>query len=491
MSSPIRLLLVTSNGAGMGHMTRMLSVGLAAGERAATTMMSLSVALPVVARHGIAGEYCPSVERGWMPTTLWHGYLRDRLVALAREIDADVIAFDGVAPYPGLGMARPMLPDVAFVWVRRGMWRPGVNAVQLKKSSLFDLIVEPGEIAHEADRGATAPRSDSTLVPPISMLEVVEPLPRSDAAAALGVDPDRPSVLVTLGSGRVGEIASPGAVVIEALLESPEWQICVTKPDIAEKTVPLIDRNRVVELRGVYPLVRYLRVFDAVVSAAGYNAVHEFIPAALPTLLVPNPATRTDDQVGRAAWLGQAGLALTARPSEAEDLGAAARRLADEAVRRDLAAACLALPDRQRLGGGAATAELLVALGADYIPRPPTLVERYRRMARSGRERLKDVLGPRGVEIARRILRRPAPTDVTDRLDVRVVTRPHEAVLDRSPDVRALMFGEHVPDDLIRNGEPVEHVLPGTSVEYAAIRRAIIDEYYNVVRVAGEPSSLS
>ena len=342
--SRVHMLLVTSNGAGMGHLTRRAAVALCAAPRADTTLFSLSVALPVTAKLGLSGEYCPSSERQWMPQGHWHGYVRDRLVALARELEIDVIAFDGVAPYPGIGLARMRMPDVAFVWFRRGMWRPGVNTAQLKKAAFFDHIYEPGDLAAAADRGATAERGDALLLPPITMLDAIDPLPRREAAAALGIDPDRRTALVTLGSGRLGDVAAPGEVVLDELLSATDWQICVTKPAVALQHVPIRDRQRIIELRNVYPLVRYFAAFDAAVSAAGYNAVHEFVPAAIPTLYVPNPATTTDDQVARAGQLAVDGLAITAHPQAAAKLTVGVRRLTDESVRRDLAAACRAVP---------------------------------------------------------------------------------------------------------------------------------------------------
>ncbi len=145
---------MTSNGTGMGHLSRMLSIALAAGDAIDATMLSLSVAFPVVSRHGLTGEYCPSPERHFMPRHLWQGYLRRRLVALAREVDAEVLAFDGIVPYPGLVAALADMGDLPAVWVRRGMWRPGGADLSLARSGQFDLVIEPGELAGRRAIGA-------------------------------------------------------------------------------------------------------------------------------------------------------------------------------------------------------------------------------------------------------------------------------------------------------------------------------------------------
>jgi len=476
-TSPVRALLITSNGAGMGHLSRMLAVAVAAGCAADPTMLSLSVAFPVVAGHGLTGEYCPSAERRFMPDHLWHRYLRRRIVALAGEVDAQVIAFDGVAPYPGLVAARGDLGEVPMVWIRRGMWRPGANDHQLAGSPVFDLIIEPGDLAAAGDRGPTAGRSDAILVPPITQVDIIDRPDRVTAAAELGIDPDRPTALVTLGTGRVGEVAGPGAVAVSALLEDRRWQVCVTRPAVAERAVPLVDPERVIELRGVYPLARYLGAFDAVVSSAGYNAVHEFIPVGLPTLLIPNTATRTDDQMARAEWLGGVGLALTAHPDEAEAITAAVRILSIDEVRANLAAACAALPEDRRSGGAAAAAGLVMGLRAGARP-PVALVARMARSRTAGRQAVKRMIGPTATERVRVLLGRPQTGGIPHRLRVAIVDTPRAASADG---VRDLLFSESIPADQIAAGPVVEHLLPGSSLRYRAERLRIIEDTYRVV----------
>jgi hypothetical protein len=58
-----------------------------------------------------------------MPRKLWDAYLRDRLLALIEETDAQVLSFDGVVPYPGVIGAKLKKNDLALVWVRRGLWQ--------------------------------------------------------------------------------------------------------------------------------------------------------------------------------------------------------------------------------------------------------------------------------------------------------------------------------------------------------------------------------
>lgn len=475
---PVRVLFITSNGFGMGHLMRLLAVALGGADRLSPTMMSMSVALPVVTSMGVPGEYCPGPDRGWMSGLRWNNYLRDRITALAEEVAAEVLVFDGVAPYPGIRMARTRLPDVAFVWMRRGLWRPEVNDEQLAKSAHFDLIIEPGDLAGAADRGPIAGRDDAVRVPPISMLEVVPPEGRIEAAATLGLDPHRPTVLVSLGHG---DIAEAGRVVLSTLVEDPAWQIAVTRVATAQEHVPIVDRERIRELPGVYPLVRYLAAFDAVVSAAGYNAVHEFLTAGLPTLIVPNPATPTDDQVARADHLADTGLALSAHLDEPEALTAAVRRLGDPAVRTALTAAIDALDSSARFGGVAATVDAIIDLArhSERAPRPRPRDGSVYRAMELVKARIKNTLGVRGTNMVRRVLRRPPISGPVGRLVVRVVGDAGSLSAGAS-EATTLLLSERIPAELVKSGPPVEDILAGASPAYHAERRRIVDTYFEV-----------
>lgn len=473
------MLLVTSNGAGMGHLSRQLTVGLAAGSQVERTLLSLSMALPQVLALGVAGEYCPSHERGWMPKWFWNRYLRTRLTALAAEVAADVVVFDGVAPYRGLLAARPHVPDTAFVWLRRGMWLREANDSVLGAASQFDLVVEPGDLARGADRGPTAGRSDAVRVPPISMLEVVDRIPRFEAASSLGLDPDRPTALLTLGSGRLGDVEAPGRVALDAMLSQADWQVAVTTSAIATSGIPIPNPRRVVELSGVYPLVRHLEAFDVVVSAAGYNAVHEFVSGGLPVLLVPNRSTRTDDQVARAYGVGDRGLALVAEAGEPAALREGVERLFDERERGRLHRAIGGLAPDERMGGGRRVAQLSTEL-AERHRATLSMKARgaWRALDDAARTTIMRALGAGGTDTVRRFVRRAPLGGIGARMPVEVVT-DRDASGEKG--VTPLLFSEDVTIEDTTGAAPVEHLLPGSSQRYRRQRLAIVERNYRVV----------
>jgi UDP:flavonoid glycosyltransferase YjiC (YdhE family) len=464
------LLLVTSNGTGMGHLARQVAIALAAKGR--TTLFSMSAALPAVTDLGASGEYCPGPDRDWIPERLWAQYLAARIQMIGWEVAANVVMFDGVAPYRGVTLARSRMAEVPFVWFRRGMWQRNVNSGQLWKSELFDAVIEPGDLASDADVGPTASRDDAIRVPPVSLAEVIEPLPRREAASSLGLDPDAETVLVTLGAGRLGDIAQPGAVVMDALLDCSSWQIGLVTSSIARAEIPSAARSRVVPIRGVFPLVRYLAAFDAAVSAAGYNSVHELTAASLPTLLVPNTATRTDDQAGRAREVSRRGLALSADPSSREELLRSVLRLLDENVRSELRARIDDLPPRDKVGGAGETAKELAELTAEFVPPRRTLTRRFLQARDSLKESLKLSLGPSGTNRVRRLLGRP-PVQTVEMLDV--------STGEPAAGARKLRFLETPSTEQLLESDPVEHLLFGSTTQYRTAREMVAHRFYNII----------
>lgn len=454
----------------MGHLSRQVAIAMAGRGRLTSTIMSMSGAVPVVEGMGVPAEFCPGPDRDWVDSREWHAYLRDRLVALAEETGAETLVFDGVSPYPGIGRARPKLPGVKFVWMRRGMWISDVNDRALDRSVYFDQVVEPGDLAASVDSGPTVSRDDAVRIAPVSMLAVEPMLSRLEAAAAMGIDADRPTLLVTLGTGRLGDVVGPGRVVLETALENRQWQVCLTKPAIAGAGLPNPDPSRVVELSDVYPLVRYMAAFDAVVSASGYNAVHEFLPAGIPTLFVPSPKSVTDDQAARAGWAADEGFALRASALDLESVGNATRQLLESEVRADLSMRChdLGVPT-----GAHDAVDVIVDRTNGLQPRGRRPGPDDPGLAARMRWEVQRLIGPAATSKVRWLFNRTA-----DRPDL----GERRLDLDASSDAGGpqLRFGTDLSLDLLRSGAVVEHLVPGSSPRYRAVRRTIVGRFYDI-----------
>src|SRR3954454_17321406 len=125
-TGPPTVVLATTNGKGMGHLSRQLALALASLGGMDPVIFSLSSAVPVVARYDMRAAYAPSVLRDQVPRRHWDAYLSERIVALVREVGASAFVFDGVYPYDGVLRALRRLPAGPFIWRRRAMVAKGV-----------------------------------------------------------------------------------------------------------------------------------------------------------------------------------------------------------------------------------------------------------------------------------------------------------------------------------------------------------------------------
>lgn len=458
-----RITLITSNGWGLGHLSRQLAIALALEGRAEVTMFSFSRGLPLTSQFGVRGEFCPGHTSVWVPRERWNAYVEARFQSFITEVAPDVVLFDGVAPYLGIINALLVHPTISAGWLRRGMWLRGSNEVQLTKESAFDFVIEPGDIAAAADRGPTS-SLPSLRVRPVSLLEVVPVLERQEAARGLGLDPDRPALLFALGSGQPGDSLDARSVALERALDDPSWQVGLVNSPLSSRQQG--SDERAIQLHNVYPLMRYLSAFDAAVSAAGYNSVHELVPGGVPTLLVPKSSSQTDDQIARARYLAEQKLALTASDADLETV----RLGVDELLRnRDDLRATLSGTSRETMLGGAHEVAGILA------STPPTGVratgrEEWRQPGFKGW--LKRAIGPSGVELVRRGLGR-AP--------LRPPRRPVSLEPSRGDAAAHLLITADVEAVQASESQPVEHLLPGASGAYERSRRELVDEFYDVV----------
>ena len=344
---------VSSNGAGMGHLTRLMAMARRRSPGVRPYVVSMSRAVPVVADEGLDYEYIPSRDDLGIGARRWRLIFTERFAEVLLRERPDVVVFDGVYPYEGLLASRTVLPDVRLVWSRRAMWRPGLGHRQLASSAAFDLVIEPGELAHELDVGATAGRSDALRVGPVTLLDDSDLVPRAAAAAALGVDPYRPTALVTLGVGAINDVESDLGRVVQALTSVPGLQVVVTRPAIAASDAGLPQGVRGVS---IYPISRYLRAVDLAVAAAGYNSFHELVGHGVPTAFVANTATGMDDQGARARWAAQAGVGIDLPALDTAGVQRVVDELGDPQRRADMAANLA----RVRRPNGAAAAQAAV-----------------------------------------------------------------------------------------------------------------------------------
>ena len=466
------MILATSNGVGMGHLARASAIARVLKDEAELVVLSMASAVAELPDSmGLRVEYIPGRDRNLMPRLRWDRYLKDRIVALIDETGASLLAFDGVVPYPGVIAAKDARPNITLIWVRRGLWqwKPNRHLLALQ-SRLMDHIIEPGDFARVFDTGPTVMRKDAILTAPVSLYQERWALERDKAREILGLDKNRPAVLVQLGTGDA-DVNQKMHAALEGLLGWRDLQVVLTKHPVDLEGNSLAPQGLDLKVIRYFPLADLLHAFDGAVAAAGYNGVHELLPAGLPTVFVPN-IRGTDDQVSRARWTHEQGFALAADPDDLDDIRAKVRLLQDDAIRDRLARSTSDLP---ALDGNDEAAKFYLSV-ASRENRSATFKVNYLRYVirtqRSRRIRALAVSILRALAIAyRTIFPRKNPIPMVER----------EVIFSEESKAKELSL-------LIKSNQPLEHILSGASDEYRGIRRQIAARAYKLPLASLEPS---
>jgi hypothetical protein len=410
-------------------------------------------------------EFIPGRDKGLMRRQMWDTYLCQRLVALIDETAASVVTFDGVVPYPGLVAAKFARPHISLVWIRRGMWQKKPQGVLLGlQSKLMDYVIEPGDIAREADFGPTRDRKEALLVDPVTLYRSDRTLSRVEARQKLGLDLERPAVLVQMGVGST-DLDARISAVFRGLQSWPNLQIVMARMPVDQHGNSLVPKGMTVRLIRHFPLADLLHGFDAAVCAAGYNSVHEVIPAGLPTLFIANNRG-TDNQDARARHCAELGLSLFANNDSLDEIEYQAAKLVSPTLRLTIRTQCQSI---QTFKGASKIASLLTTMTDDSYA---ALIEKryhYQRfLAFAANLRSPRFYVKRLVNAALRALA----------IGFRTLF-PHEK---EDAALGEVIFSDSrnhlVLDKYIRNPERFEHLLENASPKYLGERKAIAKRAY-------------
>ena len=445
MSKPT-VILATSNGIGMGHLARASAIAKALKSEANPVIVSMAGGIAEIPEAlGIPCEYIPGKDRRWMPRPKWDLYLRDRLVALIDETDAKVLTYDGVVPYAGVIAARIARPQVKLVWIRRGLWQKKIHRFALPlQSAAMDYVIEPGDYAFAYDHGPTSKRKEAFRTAPVSLYQANEALNREESRKVLGLDQNRPAVLVQLGTG-ADDANEKMTAALKGLLGWPDLQVVLTKEPVDKNGNSLAPAGLDLKVIRYFPLAKVLAAFDAGVCATGYNGVHELLAAKLPTVLVSN-IRGMDDQEARAKWCHDFGYALRADQADLENITATVKELQDPNMRASLAFKCAELP--APIGGEEIAHKLIKFISTESKSNNFARILLFQSL--------------RYLAIGYRAIIKQKP-------GAAVSNQP--AVFSDSTKAAELHLN-------IRSGNRFEHLISSSSGKYQQIRHEIADKYY-------------
>jgi hypothetical protein len=337
-------LMMSSNGVGLGHLTRLLAIAEASAATPSPAFFTLSRGAEFVRKAGFACEFSPFHRGLDIDVEAWNDNLTLSLLEAADFHGSGTFVFDGNMPYRGVLEFLAARPEIRSVWCRRGMWRDSHDEA-LPRGESFDLILAPGDIAGLLDHGPTQGDAASNIieVPPIWRDLRRLRLDREAALRRLELDASGRYVLFSLGSMVNHDLGDLPALIVEAVLRGGETPVILRSP-LERDSAALKDFVGRVEHRQIYPIMPYLAAFDYAVSAAGYNSFHEFTAVGLPTIWVPNEAGEMDRQDLRARFASLAKTGTLLRNGDTSRVGEVVAGLQDPRQRAIMAQRALNLP---------------------------------------------------------------------------------------------------------------------------------------------------
>ena len=328
---PLRCVMMTSNGVGIGHLTRLLAIARQLPADSQTAFFTLSQGFRLAEAAGYLTQFVPYHGATGASNQAWNTALAEELGDFLDLIRPDILVFDGGHPYAGLLAALDERRTIKRVWVSRALWASEAPEVS-KRAAQFDLIIEPGELSARFDTIGRKAREKAIVVGPI-VLHPVQPRSTRDAARAeLGIPQDALAVGLMLGAGTNFDFRSIRNVILADLGSRGGIDITEFRQPIAGRTQSEA-RHRVVSR---YPASTLTKAFDFMVTSAGYNSFHEAILHQIPTIFVPNEAGEMDRQILRARHARAIGCSEVLRASDRVRVKAVIERMLDPDVRREM-----------------------------------------------------------------------------------------------------------------------------------------------------------
>ena|GEM_PF-999598 len=298
------------NGAGLGHVTRSLAVARRIRRidpAIPIYFLSSSQALRAISNEGMTAYYLPPRSEfgkavsanDWNKLLLQHLRL---IVGLHRPL---ALVYDGVSPYQGL---LDILPEAGFMYtamILRLRHKHGRILKSIDRLKRFDELIFPGE------RGVEIPSSLSSLncsaFDPLIYLDEDELLSREQVRRHWNVPPGKKIVYVQLGAGNINDTTPWIRSILAVCKKRHDVEVVLAESPVAHKG---FETSETLRIFTQYPNSLHFRGFDLAITAVGYNTFHELMHFAVPSILIPNENTVTDNQVARALTAREAGAAM-------------------------------------------------------------------------------------------------------------------------------------------------------------------------------------
>lgn len=312
----LRVLLLANDGMSAGHVARAIAIARALKRRATErgAAVQLVLATTSVADSLLADEPFvlvrlppPAVaRRAGFSDVERRRIVRGVLEGLVESFAPDLVTVDTFPSGPHGELEGLDLGHAMRVLVRRAV--PAERSSMHLAHAALTNGLERTQLAIVADDPFPLETSlpvETVRVPPITIAEPNEALPRAVARERLGLEQGGRVLLVTSGGGGDPDAVRSSRELALGLARLAPDATIVRAAGPLERS-PSDDRVRTIHVAPLQPL---LAAFDGAFAAAGYNTAHELAKANVPAALYACPRD-FDDQAARAARFASASLAF-------------------------------------------------------------------------------------------------------------------------------------------------------------------------------------
>ncbi len=355
------ILFLSSNGVGIGHITRQLAIAKRLPREYPPFFHTQALACSLVFNQGVPANMFPHHDRLGMPQSVWNKALSSDLLKLADRLKPAVIVVDSTAIFEGYLELFDALPSIPSVWIRRAMWSD-YNAHFLDHSRCFTSIIEPSELAADLDRGPTSRANDNVeTVPPVLLMTPGQRQSREFARQRLEINANERLIALSLGAS-VGEKTIELRRRFEEAL-SRQTLNDVTVVEFVSPLAPPDPIQRRWRQMTFFPMFALSTAFDALVTFGGYNSFHEAVLGAIPTAFLTNASKEMDRQDLRASWAVQKKAAFHIdQTASAETIADSLECLLDPDTNARMRSVCQGFP---QVFGATKIAERIVQLATE------------------------------------------------------------------------------------------------------------------------------
>ncbi|MEO5615502.1 MAG: hypothetical protein ABIR04_11370, partial [Cypionkella sp.] len=301
------VLFLSSNGIGLGHLSRQLAIATRLPPKLEPVFHSQSLGIRLAREAGFLTFHHQHHRYNGLDVEIWNCQLGRDLVMLARHLRPAAIVVDCTVIFGGfMRVLEETKGQIPRIWIRRGFLAPE-HSRHLAATDCFDYVIEPGDLAAALDDGPSAALRDQVItVPPVLNVAPEERLSREEARSRLGLSDDRPTIALLLGHTLGAATAAIRQTICTALAATNACLLDIRSPLEADLSEASGGARRL----SLYPAFSLSHGFDAVITLAGYNSFHEAMLGKVPTLFLVWPQPGMDRQDRRVEWAVARGLAL-------------------------------------------------------------------------------------------------------------------------------------------------------------------------------------